>query len=629
MNARSRPIPALIVSALLCAAALASGQARPSAEPTPYGAFRRALIETCRNASPLDRNGDGIYEIESLQYVDAAQGRQRGSVVVMVEDRLWQRPEKDAPDLRSSLQTFISDIARDGFHAGLVVSRLHASSRHQDGETVLAVRDWLKRIYRRTPDLRAAVFVGNHPTAFMVRQYYWRRTDGLTLHAGTSAAASWKAVPHVRSIAEPVASPADIVLADLDGNWDQAYTRLPSRLAGLLAAFPDDPNGEVTSQFQYTAERYEDFVLVQDGAWEESPAADGKRRFRFVGERNDECAPDDLRRVNVLAQPEIAIGRINAWHVALEPDPDIRGSSGEGLLDAQGRPQAVEFGDPARVPTPERIWRPSERLERRLLVEYFARNHRYRTATTSGGHLPASITTEWGSSVADMRAGIPGFRDTRAPDLDVVNPKTTIADFATWMTRPALTRAIKAHAGPTGFGFEPPTDFGAFRAIVGQSWWWWTKQGSRLVPDPQPLSGWVNYGLLRSLYENRKLSGAPALYLHTGCEGIQPANYDREPYNSFSHGRWQIAEALLMFGDGLALVGRGKVFYDEPREFWKRMGEGATFGDAWRHYFDVESRDAELAKDGIGRKRAYFWSVIGDCTLSLPADLLGAAPPGP
>jgi len=63
------------------------------------------------------------------------------------------------------------------------------------------------------------------------------------------------------------------------------------------------------------------------------------------------------------------------------------------------------------------------------------------------------------------------------------------------------------------------------------------------------------------------------------------------------------------------------------------MGAGGTFGEAWRHYFDVESGDGELAKDGIGRKRAYFWSMIGDCTLSLPRALVapreGEAPAEP
>jgi hypothetical protein len=62
------------------------------------------------------------------------------------------------------------------------------------------------------------------------------------------------------------------------------------------------------------------------------------------------------------------------------------------------------------------------------------------------------------------------------------------------------------------------------------------------------------------------------------------------------------------------LVGRAKVFYDEPRGFATALAGGATFGDAWARYFELESRaDSWGAVGGdIGRKRAYFWSVLGD-----------------
>ncbi|MBM3493703.1 MAG: hypothetical protein FJX72_05180 [Armatimonadetes bacterium] len=607
----------------LCAfaTAISSLPRTAPASPTDYARFTRAFQAACRRHATVDRNRDGIAEIEALTAQATVKGSGRGCVLVLVEDRLWRRTETGMPDIMPSLRTYLADLGRDGFHAGLATIRLHASARHQDGQTVLALRDLARAVYDAAPDLNALVLVGNFPSAFMVRQYYWRRTDGLTLFPGSKAQMHWDAVRHVRSIGEPVASPADIVLADLDGLWDEAYTEAPARVGGLLAAFPDDPAGETTATFQYTAERYEDFFLVQDGAWEETTASEGRRRFRFAGDRNSECAPSDLRKVNVMAHPEISIGRINAYHTAAQPDADIRGVNGEQLLDASGRPQAVTFADAKAVPAAPQIWTPSEALERRLLIEYFARNHAYRTTGTSPHWLPASITTEWDSSVPDMKAGIPGWRSVEAGPGDVRNAKLTVADFADWLMRPALARAIKAHAGPTGFGFAGPADPGAFAARIGPGYWWWVKQGARLVPDPKPHGGWVHYGLIRALYENRKLSGAPAFYLFTGCEGIQPANYEREPYNSALHGHWQISEALLMLGDGLAVVGRGKVFYDEPRDFWRCMGQGGTFGDAWRRYFDVESADADLAADGIGRKRAYFWSVIGDCTLSLPQAL--------
>jgi len=66
-------------------------------------------------------------------------------------------------------------------------------------------------------------------------------------------------------------------------------------------------------------------------------------------------------------------------------------------------------------------------------------------------------------------------------------------------------------------------------------------------------------------------------------------------------------------------MGRSKVFYDEPKHFAESLGAGRTFGAAWAEYFEVESEAATWSQAGgdIGRKRAYFWSVLGDWTLRL------------
>ncbi len=68
------------------------------------------------------------------------------------------------------------------------------------------------------------------------------------------------------------------------------------------------------------------------------------------------------------------------------------------------------------------------------------------------------------------------------------------------------------------------------------------------------------------------------------------------------------------------MVGRAKVFYDEPRGFCAALGEGRTFGAAWQRYFAIESvaTDWREVGDDIGRKRSYFWSIVGDWTLRLP-----------
>lgn len=613
--------------ALATASAASHGQA---SNATSFTSAASAVSRACRDFRTVDIDRDGHPEIEALSRAPGSsrlaftsRGRSAGVVLVMVEERLWRNPGATGfASIRPGLARYISDLGNEGYHAFTLVTRLYAGPIHQDGQIVLAIRGLLQAVHKSVPDLRSVVLVGNFPNAFMVRQYYWERTDGIEINAGRPFVQSWPAVAHVRSIPEPVASPADLVLADLDGPWERLYHRGPERIGGLVAAFPDDAAHQLSASFEHTSHRFEDFFLVPDGTWEETPAPGGKTRFRFPGEANAECVPADMHCANPMAQPEISVGRINAFHTAIEPDPAVRGTDGNGLLDASGKPRTVTFADAASVPPADKLWVPSEKLERRLLVEYFARNHAFRAGHDITGYLPANIGTEWGSSVPEMKESTPGWKSVDAGATDLTGGSLSGLDWLDWMARPALARAVKAHANGTGFAYGAPADVEAYASRLGPSHWWWNRRGNQLVPDLRPGAGWIHYGVIRTLYENHLMPATPALYYHTGCEAIMPANYETTPYSSPACGRFQIAESLLMMGNGLALVGRGKVFYDEPREFWRSMGEGSTFGDAWKHYFTVERADAEMARDGIGRKRAYFWSMIGDPTLRLPATLL-------
>jgi hypothetical protein len=106
--------------------------------------------------------------------------------------------------------------------------------------------------------------------------------------------------------------------------------------------------------------------------------------------------------------------------------------------------------------------------------------------------------------------------------------------------------------------------------------------------------------------------------LHTGCHGISPPGAAKLAFDHPSYGRRGGGESLLFYGRGLAMVGRAKVFYDEPRGFAQELAAGRTMGHAWAHYFDAEARVSwSQAGEDIGRKRAYFWSILGDWTLRL------------
>jgi len=596
------------------------------AAPEPaFSRARDAVSAVCRAFDGYDRDRDGHAELTVLKRCQGARGGAveargsgRGTVLVFVEERLWRPPAgpDNGPDLRPAIERLVRDIGRDGWHAFALVVAMYAGPRHQDGLIVLALRDVLRAVRDRDGELAGAILVGNFPYPYLSRQCYWRREGGaITISPPGKPPVKFENAPWVNSIAEPLVSPADIVLADLDGGWDQLYRRPPTVLGGFTAAFPDDPAREVAAAWEHSVARYEDFFFVGDGSWEEGPAPDGKRRFRFRGEPNDECSPADAGLANVIARPEIAVSRLNAWHAALVPDPGLRGVHGEGLLDASGRPQAVELAGPA--PANTALWVASEALERRLLTEYLDRNHRYRTGGFDALARPASISTEWGSALPEMREAVPAWSSASASGLEFAGAKTSVADFVAWLRTPATARSVKAHSGPTLSEFAPAPDPTALDAIFPRGVWFWTRDGSRLVPSLRGLGGQVNFGLLRTVWENRSGEGTGAIYLHTGCEAVRPLMAETEPYTSPRHGLWQLGEALLHYGEGVALVARGKVFYDEPREFWKTLGQGGTVGDAWRRYFEVEARDVELARVPIDRKRAYFWSILGDFTLTV------------
>jgi hypothetical protein len=128
----------------------------------------------------------------------------------------------------------------------------------------------------------------------------------------------------------------------------------------------------------------------------------------------------------------------------------------------------------------------------------------------------------------------------------------------------------------------------------------------------------LNWSLLHSLYENGQMPPEPCFYQHGGCDSISPYGAPTLPYDHPQYGKQQGAESLLFFGSGLALLGRAKVYYDDPAGFAQTLREGQTFGAAWAKYYELESQGVSSRGAGeIGRKRAYFWSVLGDWTLKL------------
>ncbi len=590
-------------------------QGNPEKQASSFSKIAREVDQATAAFRGFDRDQDGTPEIRTLGRLKGgfeAEGKKGGTVVVLVEKRLLDQAAGQV-DLRPSLETFANDIANGGSNAFVLQTSFYDGPQHQDGLTLIAYRDFLRRLWLKVKDFQGVIFVGNFPQAFMVRQYAWHRDDPVTLFAGTKAQVSFNQ-PWVRAVAEPVVSPADIVLADLDGGWDRIYVRQPMNVTDLNAVFPK--GSDVTENWEEKSERYEDFFFVQDGPWTEQPLGGHSVRFTFDAEPNEECTGAEKKLPNPLGIPKIGVSRINAFHAGVVPDPNIHGIKGESFLDANGKPQAVEFANPQSVPNVMNMWVPSATLERTLLAQYFARNHAYRSGQSPKVLGASAVSTGLGSDLDELRRDVPGWKDLGGKEF--LDTDITITDVAKWMKEPALVREIRAHSNAILSAFEAPKDLAGLTAETGGQPWYWTQQGNKLVPSLSGIGGTMGFGFLRTLYENKALPTNGVLYFHTGCEATRPLGAESEPFNSAGYARWQLAECTMMYGNGLALVGRGKVFYDEPREFWKVLGTGGTYGDAWKRYFQVESLDSALAKDGIGRKRSYFWSLLGDFTLRLP-----------
>lgn len=569
----------------------------------------------------LDVDGDGEAEIEALAPLGrdhAAEAPGDDLAVVLVEERLTAAPAAGT-DLRPSLAQYVGDLAAEGLDAVVVAARVYAGPRHQDGRTVIALRRFLQEVQRRVPGLRACVLVGAFPDAFLVRQYAWWKREPITLGRGTPNEKSYaEPIDFLRSVPEPVALRCDLILADLDGDWEKLYALGPDELPYWYLAFPQgrDRAGEGADGLEHGTLAFEDYFLVNDGRLELTTLDNGKVAAERRRPWDEELSPADRELGNPIARPDIWVSRLDARNAGAMPDPNVVDAEGRRLLDDQGRPQALTFATPEAVPHPLHVWVRDETSERRMLADWLDRRHRYRLGEFADAFRPASMDTGWGSALPALRAAFAPWAGFDDPAADVVRGDVRLDELVDWLKLPAVARAMKAHGDPWGCAWGKAADPAALDEACGPVIWNWGRDGNRFVPTLAQTSGKLDFAVTRSLYENGGQPDDACVWLYTSCEGTAPEGATNRPYTHPRYGFWQGGECILFHLRGLALVGRSKVFYDEPREFWKVLGAGGTVGEAYRHYFDLEAADAQLDEEnGIGCKRSYFWCILGDATV--------------
>ncbi len=595
------------------------------AEEAPGETVAPKSIEAlCTEFSSFDRNGDGQVEITSLKLIASA-GTSGSRVVMFVEPRLLQ-PLEGGIDLAPQLERWADDLAAEGHRAEVIAVELAKCDFHQDGQFILALRDLLRAIAKEG-ELEGVVLVGHFPDSSIVRTCNWRKNGDVALRRKTPEAKTYIGVRHLRRHPELVAKRADIVLADLDGRWEDVYVQPRTKLDSVMAVFDDriPTRGGDCLDAEVGSTVYQDFFHISDGAVELSQRLDAEGNvigptLRIMDEvGNDECSDADGTLNNGLSQPDIFVSRLDARGVALSPRDDIAGVDGEKLLDENGKPQTIRFTSAEEVPKWNRLWRHDPVLERRLLAEYFDRNHAYRRGEVEVAWRPSSIACDLGSGFRSMSRAATDWEAADHATADL-RGRPNLVNFVEWMEYPAVLRTVRAHSDATTSRFRKAKPSQLDAALEGTPWSW-TQRDDRLEPSLASACGGgaLNFYLMRSLWENGKVAPQPSFYHHTGCNAISPYGAESYPYDHPSYGARNGAEALLLYGNGLALVGRSKVYFDEPAGFAEALREGANYGKAWSEYFRIEANSAKPLPPGsnVGRKRAYYWSVLGDWTLRL------------
>ena len=187
--------------------------------------------------SGYDYDNDGIDEIDALSPMTFTWGNPSSSarvVVVFVEDRLLDSisgASYSTAQLTARLERLAEDLRAEGYTPRFVQSRVYDGAAHQDGKTVLAMREFLRDVHGSYPNLEGALLIGDFPESMLVRRWLWKRSGNGTTINGVAQDGS----EILRAIPELVDGRSEVVLADLDGNWEDLYVEAPTAVQGVVA----------------------------------------------------------------------------------------------------------------------------------------------------------------------------------------------------------------------------------------------------------------------------------------------------------------------------------------------------------------------------------------------------------
>jgi hypothetical protein len=574
--------------------------------------------------------GDGIPEINSFSYMPFESGYPDPPSIgrlalVLIEPRLLDTTGNATvrTGLVHCLQRWKGDLRAEGLHTKFIIADVYHGPVHKDGRTVLALRRFFTQIKSTFTKFEGAILVGNFPETSLVRKVSWSPGGKLAI---------WT---------EMISERADIVLADLTGNWEALYQQSDFH-ADDITATPDNAtilngwaDGESvrTCQFSSTdftigaGKTFRDAFCIDDAIYtvlENRTTPSPLLRIQLnQAERNAEVDINDRLLANILARPDLCISRLNACHVAVNPDPSLQGTDGHTFLDSAGNPQTVTSPTPLFVHDRQHIdlfnFRDID-LERRLLVSYFDRNHRFRNGAFS--NLPfrgavisgtTDFSPDWYEDLVS-KAAVDFLPCVKAANAN-------LHQYVEFHKTPAVLKYVMAHSDPWNSYFsQHGFNLTTFTAETGGQPLRWTYQSGQHTPSFANQAGAADIYLHRTLWHYNALRDAGAsLMIHGGCNVNSVYETQTHTYVDANYARWNNAEGILFYTNCVALLSRAKFFNDKPDGLTDgyRVSDRANFGSCWQSYFNVQANDGGIATYNIQRKRAYYWSINGDWTLRL------------
>jgi hypothetical protein len=637
--------------------------------------------------SPYDFNLNGICEINDLQLYDSTWQQQiddSDNILLIVINPILLTKYPNNPwvkRLKKSLEVFRNDLINDGYRPIFITADVYSGLKHQDGLTVLAIRRFFQEIKKNFPNFKGAILIGSFPEAHLVRTYPRKMHAGFDRdgNAVTINGHTIEDKDYLRIWPEIIATRSDLVLCDLDGNWEKIYHETAE--LRKLTAVPKKEGGpkdwwehgslSILDEQEYThydpkLELYEeskvifnDFFHINDGNYRKDivnvdvsfPKKWKKKKICLVifNKRNLELNSEDLNNPNPIAIPEIIISRIDAKHVAVVPN--------KKMLDKNYIPQEVSIGGTANFTFYDNdaqytLFEQDPIFECQLIVEYLERNHYHRTRSRDGD-------IDW-----DFIAG-PGFKsETTMREVKLLSicfeipGGASLSQYITWLRLPKLIRFIVTHANQRYLSFRDISDRTVLKNILNTKddipekyrtpllelvkktrpqlfsvvedeiaelnsylgnkpeRWFWDEKNKKLCPGWKNHEGRANMYVHKALWNSGMKHDWGKFYIIDGCNVLTPEKYNFS-YNATAYGREQVAESLLFYCGGLAIFARAKTFNDLPSIVGMIILNRRRFGEIWSEYFNSVKQDGSLycSSKGIRRKKPYFWGLIGDWTL--------------